>query len=102
MRRLAAADLWIQDNVATGEITLCKVKGAENPADILTKHVEGSLLQTHKVRLGLEQEGGRAASAAAVRKEVAKALFCSAGCFSSKPGRKGGVLNRRACVGIIC
>jgi hypothetical protein len=39
VRHLAVGQLWVQEKVRSGEITLCKVLGTENPADILTKHV---------------------------------------------------------------
>ena len=37
VRHLAVADLWLQQRVKSGELTLHKVLGKENPADILTK-----------------------------------------------------------------
>ena len=95
VRHLAVSDLWIQDKVATGEIEIKKVKGTDNPADILTKNVDGNLLAVHKRRLGLTQEEGRAASAAAISKEVVGALQCLVCCLSSSRRRtRGGVSNR--------
>ena len=83
VRHLATADLWIQDKVRTGEIELLKVKGSENPADILTKHIEGNVLNLHLMRLRLELEGGRAASAAAISSEVVSALTFQYGSIRS-------------------
>ena len=40
IRHLAVADLWVQDRVRSGDFRLLKVKGADNPADGLTKHCE--------------------------------------------------------------
>ena len=54
IRHLHVADLWIQDRLQRKNFTLTKVPGAENPADILMKHMRF---------VGLRTEGGRAASA---------------------------------------
>ena len=63
IRHLAVADLWIQDKVKTGELTLVKVAGSENPADMVTKYVEGRLLEKHIKAINLQVEEGRAAAA---------------------------------------
>eukprot|EP00969_Alexandrium_andersonii_P260382 11511999-Alexandrium_andersonii.AAC.1 len=39
VRHIEACQLWLQEKVQEGRIGLMKVKGTENPADILTKHV---------------------------------------------------------------
>lgn len=96
VRHLAVADLWIQDTVATKEIALCKVKGSENPADMLTKYVESKVLETHKSALGLIQGGGRASSASAASEVIVQTLACSLSCISRRGSRhRGGVLNRK-------
>ena len=66
VRHLATADLWIQDHVRTGDFVLNKMLGSENPADILTKHVDRGLLSKHLDTMQLVEESGRAASAPAV------------------------------------
>ena len=66
VRHLATADLWIQDHVRTGDFVLKKMLGSENPADILTKHVDRGLLSKHLDTMQLVEESGRAASAPAV------------------------------------
>ena len=63
MRHLATADLWVQDRVKKKDFVLERVPGVDNPADILTKHVDQALLAKHSELLGLRQEAGRAASA---------------------------------------
>ena len=45
VRHLATADLWIQDRLRKKSFSLSKVTGSENPADMLTKHVDKSLLE---------------------------------------------------------
>ena len=63
VRHLAVADLWVQDRLRTKDLTLSKVFGTENPADLLTKHVERALIDRHLKRVCLNFEEGRAASA---------------------------------------
>ena len=66
VRHLATADLWIQDRIRKGDFKLEKVLGAENPSDMLTKHVDRMLLSKHMAKLGLFYEDGRAESAPAI------------------------------------
>ena len=63
IRHLAVSDLWIQDKLRSGDFTLSKVLGADNPADILTKYVDRQCLEKHMVRMGLEVFAGRASIA---------------------------------------
>ena len=37
MRRIEIRDLWIQKEVPEGKVVVSKVKGDENPADLMTK-----------------------------------------------------------------
>ena len=66
VRHLATADLWMQDRIRKGDFKLLKVAGADNPADMLTKHVDKPLLLKHSGALGLSYESGRAESAPAI------------------------------------
>ena len=63
IRHLATADLWVQDKLKTKKITLSKIHGPANPADILTKHVDRRVLETHLRTLSMMADHGRAASA---------------------------------------
>ena len=63
IRHLAVADLWIRDEVKSGDINLVKVPGQENPADMVTKYVDGRLLDKHLDAIHLVPESGRATSA---------------------------------------
>ena len=63
VRHLAVADLWIQDKVKCKELALEKVLGIENPADLLTKYLDGPAQDGHVARIGLVNEEGRAQSA---------------------------------------
>ena len=55
--------LWIQQKLRDKDFTAEKILGADNPADVLTKHVDSATLQKHLARMGLEYEQGRADSA---------------------------------------
>ena len=66
VRHLATADLWVQDRVKKKDFDLLRVPGADNPADILTKHVNEALLAKHLKFMGLRFEQGRAASAPSI------------------------------------
>ena len=63
IRHLHVADLWVQDRLKRGDFALEKIPGAENPADILTKHVARDLMTKHMMNMGLASESGRADSA---------------------------------------
>jgi len=39
--------LWLQDKVGSGTVTLTKVAGTDNLADILTKHASAKVLEGH-------------------------------------------------------
>ena len=47
VRHIEVNQLWIQDRVGSGDVELHKIAGAVNPADALTKHVEGEILARH-------------------------------------------------------
>ena len=47
VRHIEVRELWVQDRVARGDIALKKVKGEDNLADILTKHVGRNILDKH-------------------------------------------------------
>ena len=66
IRHLAVADLWIQDKVRSKDFALCKVLGLDNPADMLTKHVNRETIDKHMKKCGLYWEDGRAESAPAL------------------------------------
>ena len=63
IRHLDAMDLWVQEKFTTGAARIDKVLGAENPADILTKHVEKKILDMALQKMGMVQRAGRSAVA---------------------------------------
>ena len=63
VRHLRTQSLWVQEVRATGRLSYKKVLGTKNPADVLTKHVPGDLLDRHLETIRAEIVGGRAESA---------------------------------------
>ena len=39
VRRIEVCQLWLQEKVQEGNVRLMRVKGIDNPADVLTNHV---------------------------------------------------------------
>ena len=66
VRHLATADLWVQDRLKKKDFSLEKIPGAENPSDMLTKHVDKCTHVKHMKTLGLRYEVGRAGSAPSI------------------------------------
>jgi hypothetical protein len=63
LRHIRVQYLWIQDVVRSGQLGLDKVPGADNPADLLTKHVDARTMAKHTWLLGFEVLSDRAESA---------------------------------------
>ena len=63
VRRLATADLWVQDRLRKKDFSLEKIPGSDNQSDMLTKHVDRTFLHKHMATIGLRYESGRASSA---------------------------------------
>ena len=47
VRHIEISQLWVQQEVSSGRITIVKVKGTDNMANILTKHVDNATLNRH-------------------------------------------------------
>ena len=75
VRHLAVGQLWVQERLRAGEFRLYKVGGAENPADLLTKHLAAASVEACLRRLSVGPESGRAASAPAVATDVQRWLL---------------------------
>ena len=59
VRHIEVHQLWIQDRVGRGDIAVRKVHGDKNPADALTKFVNGGKLKDHMSQVGLRVTVGR-------------------------------------------
>ena len=65
LRHLDCEDLWIQQKICNKEIQQFKELGAENPADVLTKHIDQKTLSAALAKMGMLCESGRPESAPA-------------------------------------
>ena len=65
VRHIEVSELWIQDAVKNKVLSANKVKGDDNPADILTKHIEQGKIHQHCHGMRLVPESGRSDSAPA-------------------------------------
>ena len=63
LRHLNVRYLWLQQELHGSEMSLHKVHGLENPADLVTKHLNQHLAAKHLAILDMWTEGGRAESA---------------------------------------
>ena len=75
VRHLAVGQLWVQERIRKGDFYLHKVPGEENPADLLTKHLDQGRIMRFLALVLTAFEPGRAATAprltAAVRASLA-------------------------------
>ena len=70
LRHLDTTALWIQQAIRSKRITLRKVSGEENPADVYTKHMPSREKLTSLMRLyDCDYRPGRAESAPLLRRE---------------------------------
>ena len=60
---LHTADLWVQDRLKAGDVSLRKTPGADNIADMMTKYLPRADLEKHVSAMGLYPEEGTALSA---------------------------------------
>ena len=60
IRHLHVSDLWVHDRLRRGDFQLTKIPGAENPADLLTKHVTRELMMKRMTFMEIGPEDGRA------------------------------------------
>ena len=60
---LAKEGLWIQGKIHENIIKLDKVRGDQNPSDILTKFVSAELIKNHLNRLQFVAAAGKAQTA---------------------------------------
>ena len=66
MRHIEIRDLWLQKEVADGKLEVYKELGSKNPADLMTKYLTRSVMDTHLEYLSQRREAGRARSEAGV------------------------------------
>ena len=66
LRHLETGYLWLQDIVNQKRLSVRKVKGAENPADLGTKHLKSEDIVRHLGFLGFTFESGRSKAVPAI------------------------------------
>ena len=59
IRHLDVSDLWTQDKVRTTALTIGKVLGTENMADVLTKYVEKKVMVKALIQMNMKRIDGR-------------------------------------------
>ena len=60
LRHVRVGMLWIQEKVEQGELKVDKVKGTENPGDLMTKHLSRKVIDVHMEALNQKVQEGRA------------------------------------------
>ena len=63
LRHIDTNYLWIQERAARKQIGYGKIKGAENPADLFTKHLNKDTVEKHMDTLGMEYKEGQSEAA---------------------------------------
>ena len=63
IRHLDCADLWVQEQVRNNKVSIHKVLGSQNPADVLTKYVSRDILDMSMKKCSMVTLSGRAACA---------------------------------------
>ena len=63
LRHIGVQYLWMQEKVRNGEVKVLKVPGAENPADLCTKHLSADTIQHLISLVNAETTADRASSA---------------------------------------
>ncbi len=63
VRHLDTNLLWVQDKMRDGTLNIIKVLGDNNPADLMTKHLENKTMIKHVAYINCSFEDGRAESA---------------------------------------
>ena len=59
-RHIAVNSLWVQERLRNKECSLFKVKGEDNPADLMTKHLTRDVMVRHLNFMGADFREGRA------------------------------------------
>jgi len=60
LRHVRVGQLWVQEKAESGELRYRKVKGTENPADLMTKALTGAEIKKYMERINLTGMRGRA------------------------------------------
>jgi hypothetical protein len=67
VRHLDTNLLWVQAKMRDGTLNITKVLGDNNPADLMTKHLENTTMTRHVAYINCSYEEGRAESAPRIK-----------------------------------
>ena len=59
VRHIEVRELWVQERAAKAELKIVKVRGEDNVADGLTKHVDKQKMDQHMKACGIVRKSGR-------------------------------------------
>ncbi len=59
VRHIEVRELWVQDRVAKGELMIVKLRGEDNVADGLTKHVDKQKMEQYMKACGIARRSCR-------------------------------------------
>ena len=74
---MSVGQLWAQEAVRDGVLSLYKRRGAHTPADLCTKHIDRAKVEHYLRLLRVRAEAGRASTAPALTAEVQPFLATS-------------------------
>ena len=60
LRHVRVGQLWVQEKAESGELRYRKVKGTDNPADLMTKTLSGMEIKKYMEKINLTGMRGRA------------------------------------------
>ena len=60
LRHIKIGTLWVQEKAEEGELVYKKVKGENNPADLMTKSLSQNVIDQHMERMGQKVTDGKA------------------------------------------
>ena len=63
LRHIGVQYLWMQEKVKNGDVSVLKVPGAENPADLCTKYLAAHTIEQLTARIGVQGTSDRASTA---------------------------------------
>ena len=69
VRHIETGYLWLQDVVSMKRLSVRKVQGTNNPADLGTKHLKAEDIARHLKFLGFEFRGGRSTAVPSIHKK---------------------------------
>ena len=69
VRHIEIGYLWLQDVVSMKRLSVRKVKGVDNPADLGTKHLKSEDIAKHLKFLGFHFQGGRTTAVPSIHKD---------------------------------